>query len=115
MSSGRANVSKPRYPETVRKTANAEVRYVRQSGGKGQYGHVKIAIEPNDPAGYELEHDKGGVIQELYRLLTGAYRAPCCPGLGRLQRSGCEGHSLRRKLSRVDSSELAFKIAIHGL
>ena len=45
-----ANVGKPQvsYKETITKPANADTRYVRQSGGKGQYGHVKITVEPNE-------------------------------------------------------------------
>ena len=47
-----ANVGAPQvaYRETIRKEANQETKYARQSGGKGQYGHVKIKVEPNDPA-----------------------------------------------------------------
>ena len=46
-----ANVGAPQvaYRETIRKAANQETKYARQSGGKGQYGHVKIKIEPNEP------------------------------------------------------------------
>ena len=46
-----ANVGAPQvaYRETIRKEANQETKYARQSGGKGQYGHVKIKIEPNEP------------------------------------------------------------------
>ena len=52
-----ANVGKPQvaYKETIRKSADQDTKYVRQSGGKGQYGHCKITIEPNEPGkGYEL-------------------------------------------------------------
>ena len=47
-----ANVGAPQvaYRETIRKEANQETKYARQSGGKGQYGHVKIKIEPTSPA-----------------------------------------------------------------
>ena len=51
-----ANVGAPQvaYRETIRKEANQETKYARQSGGKGQYGHVKIKIEPNEAGkGYE--------------------------------------------------------------
>ena len=61
-----ANVGKPQvaYKETIRKPADAECRYVRQTGGRGQYGHVKLSIEPNEPgAGYAFESKiVGGVI-----------------------------------------------------
>ena len=42
------------YRETIRKEANQETKYARQSGGKGQYGHVKIKLEPNPGKGYEF-------------------------------------------------------------
>ncbi|MGC8141141.1 elongation factor G, partial [Salmonella enterica] len=53
-----ANVGKPQvsYKETIRKSATAQGRFVRQSGGKGQYGDVKITIEPNESGkGYVFE------------------------------------------------------------
>ena len=51
-----ANVGKPQvaYKETIRKNADSDMKYARQSGGKGQYGHVKIRIEPNPGKGYEF-------------------------------------------------------------
>ncbi len=65
-----ANVGKPRvaYRETIRKTIEQEGKFVRQSGGRGQYGHVYIRLEPQEPgAGYEFE-DKivGGVVPREY-------------------------------------------------
>ncbi|MBV8261571.1 MAG: elongation factor G, partial [Paraburkholderia sp.] len=61
-----ANVGKPQvaYRETIRKKAEAEGKYIRQTGGRGQYGHAKIRIEPNEPGkGYEfVDAIKGGVI-----------------------------------------------------
>ena len=63
-----ANVGAPQvaYRETIRKEANQETKYARQSGGKGQYGHVKIKIEPNEPGkGYEFVNAiVGGAIPE---------------------------------------------------
>ena len=57
-----ANVGAPQvaYRETIRKEANQETKYARQSGGKGQYGHVKIKIEPNEPG-------KGLRVRQRYR------------------------------------------------
>ena len=54
--------------ETIRKEANQETKYARQSGGKGQYGHVKIKIEPNEPGkGYEFVNAiVGGAIPKEY-------------------------------------------------
>ena len=52
-----ANVGKPQvsYKETITASADEDCKYARQSGGKGQYGHVKITIEPNEPGkGYEF-------------------------------------------------------------
>jgi elongation factor G len=66
-----ANVGKPQvaYRETIRKTVdNAEGKFVRQSGGKGQYGHVVLKIEPNEPGkGFEfIDAIKGGVVPREY-------------------------------------------------
>ena len=60
-----ANVGKPQvaYRETIRKPASSDTKYARQSGGKGQYGHVKINIEPNPDKGYEFVNNiVGGAI-----------------------------------------------------
>src|ERR1700756_5181723 len=65
-----ANVGKPQvnYRETIRGKAEAEGKYIRQTGGSGNYGHAKIRIEPNEPgAGYEFSNDiKGGTIPKEY-------------------------------------------------
>src|SRR5271163_1878473 len=65
-----ANVGKPRvaYRETIRKTVEQEGKYVRQTGGRGQYGHVWVRIEPKEPGtGYEFENAiVGGVIPREY-------------------------------------------------
>ncbi|HEY5162071.1 MAG TPA: elongation factor G, partial [Terriglobales bacterium] len=57
-----ANVGKPQvaYRETIRKNAEAEGKFIRQSGGRGQYGHVKLKIEPNPGKGYEFVNDVSG-------------------------------------------------------
>ena len=113
-----ANVGAPQvaYRETIRKEANQETKYARQSGGKGQYGHVKIKIEPNEPGkGYEFVNAiVGGAIP------NGRY-IPCY----RQRYSGCyEGWRSGRypvvdvkvtlwdgSYHEVDSSEMAFSIA----
>jgi elongation factor G len=65
-----ANVGKPQvaYRETIRKKAEAEGKYIRQTGGSGNYGHVKIRVEPNEPGkGFEFINDiKGGVVPREY-------------------------------------------------
>lgn len=65
-----ANVGKPQvaYRETIRKRVEAEGKFVRQSGGRGQYGHVRLIIEPNEPGkGYEFINEiKGGVVPKEY-------------------------------------------------
>jgi len=65
-----ANVGKPQvaYKETIKRQANSDLKYARQSGGKGQYGHVKITIEPNEPgAGFVFENTTvGGSIPKEY-------------------------------------------------
>ena len=65
-----ANVGKPQvsYKETIRGTADVDMKYARQSGGKGQYGHVKIILEPNEPGkGYEfINKVVGGAIPKEY-------------------------------------------------
>ena len=63
-----ANVGAPQvaYKESIRKKVDHETKYKRQSGGSGQYGHVKIIVEPNEPgAGYEfINAVTGGTIPE---------------------------------------------------
>ncbi|MBQ7324517.1 MAG: elongation factor G, partial [Clostridia bacterium] len=65
-----ANIGKPQvsYKETIRKKADVDTKYARQSGGKGQYGHVKLSIEPNEPGkGYEFVSTVvGGAIPKEY-------------------------------------------------
>jgi elongation factor G len=65
-----ANVGKPQvaYRETIRKKAEAEGKYIRQTGGSGQYGHVKLRIEPNAAGkGFEFENDVvGGSVPKEY-------------------------------------------------
>ena len=64
-----ANVGKPQvaYRETIRMASSSDTKYARQSGGKGQYGHVKINIEPNPDGGYEFVNNiVGGAIPKEY-------------------------------------------------
>ena len=101
-----ANVGEPQvaYKETVRKLADVDNKYARQSGGRGQYGHVKIKLEPNEAGkGYEFVNAiVGGAIPKEYIPAVDAgypgrhaVRRP-----GRLQGGGRQGHPVRRLLPR---------------
>ena len=103
------------YRETIRKAVRAEGRYVRQSGGRGQYGHCVIEMEPAEPGeGYSFENKIiGGVIPK-------EYIAPVDEGIQEAAKSGTlagyEVVDFKVRLvdgsyHEVDSSEMAFKIA----
>lgn len=77
-----ANVGKPQvaYKETIRRNAESDTKYARQSGGKGQYGHVKIRIEPNPGKGYEFANEivGGAIPKELpFLQLTKVFKVHC--------------------------------------
>ena len=112
-----ANIGSPHvaYKETIRKAVDQETKYARQSGGKGQYGHVKLRIEPNEPgAGYEFVNSvTGGAIPK-------EYIAPVDAGIqGAMQSGVLAGYNVvdvkvtlyDGSYHEVDSSEMAFKIA----
>ena len=111
-----ANVGKPQvaYKETIRKPASSDTKYARQSGGKGQYGHVKINIEPNPNKGYEFVNNiVGGAIPK-------EYIEPANQGIqGAMQSGVIAGYPVvdvkvtlyDGSYHEVDSSEMAFKIA----
>ena len=112
-----ANVGKPQvaYRETIRANAEAEGKYIRQTGGSGNYGHAKIRISPNEPgAGYEFSNDtKGGAIPK-------EYIKPIDQGIqDAMHRGVLAGYEMVDiKVSLydgsyhdVDSNEMAFKIA----
>jgi len=112
-----ANVGAPQvaYKETIRKMADVDNKYARQSGGRGQYGHVKIRIEPNEPGkGYEfINAIVGGVIPKEYIPAVDA-------GIqGAMQSGVLAGYNVvdvkvtlyDGSYHEVDSSEMAFKIA----
>ena len=112
-----ANVGKPQvsYKETITKSADEDCKYARQSGGKGQYGHVKITLEPNEPGkGYEFVNKVvGGAIPKEYIPAVDA-------GIqGALQSGILAGYNVvdvkvtlyDGSYHEVDSSEMAFKIA----
>ena len=112
-----ANVGNPQvaYKETIRKKVDHETKYKRQSGGSGQYGHVKIILEPNEPGkGYEfINAVTGGAIPKEYIPAVDA-------GIqGAMQTGVLAGYNVvdvkvtlyDGSYHEVDSSEMAFKIA----
>nr|WP_319487936.1 elongation factor G [uncultured Caproiciproducens sp.] len=111
-----ANVGKPQvsYKETIRGKADVDTKYARQSGGRGQYGHVKIRIEPNPGKGYEFVNAVvGGSIPK-------EYIAPVDQGIQGAMLSGVlaaypvidvKVTLYDGSYHEVDSSEMAFKIA----
>ncbi|MCZ2075047.1 MAG: elongation factor G [Bryobacterales bacterium] len=112
-----ANVGKPQvaYRETVRKASEAEGRFVRQSGGKGQYGHVKIRIEPLPAgAGFEFENAiVGGSIPKEYIPAAEKGIVEALEGgvLAGYPMSDLKAVLYDGSYHDVDSSEMAFKIA----
>ena len=112
-----ANVGAPQvaYKETIKKTVEQDTKYARQSGGKGQYGHVKIRVEPNESGkGYEFVNAiVGGAIPKEYIPAVDA-------GIqGAMQAGVLAGYPVvdvkvtlyDGSFHEVDSSEMAFKIA----
>ncbi|HHT50235.1 MAG TPA: elongation factor G [Eubacteriaceae bacterium] len=112
-----ANVGKPQvaYKETITKSAKAEAKFARQSGGRGQYGHVFIEVEPQEPgAGYEFVNKiVGGAIPK-------EYIGPVDNGIKEAMENGVlAGYPILDvkvtlydgSFHEVDSSEMAFKIA----
>ncbi len=112
-----ANVGKPQvaYKETIRAKADAEGRYVRQTGGRGQYGHVKISIEPAEPgAGLDfLNEIVGGAIPKEYikPVKQGIAEAMTSGVLAGFEVRDVRVHLIDGSFHEVDSSEIAFKIA----
>ena len=111
-----ANVGKPQvaYKETIRKNADVDTKYARQSGGKGQYGHVKIRIEPNPGKGYEFVNAVvGGAIPKEYipAVDQGIQGAMLSGVLAGYNVGDVKGTLYDGSYHEVDSSEMAFKIA----
>src|SRR3989475_1817343 len=112
-----ANVGKPQvaYKETVRKAVEQEAKFIRQTGGRGQYGHVVLRVEPLDPGGgfQFVDGTKGGVIPREYIPAIGK-------GVKEAMESGVlagypvvdvKATVIYGSYHEVDSSEIAFKIA----
>ena len=111
-----ANVGAPQvaYRETIRKEANQETKYARQSGGKGQYGHVKIKLEPNPGKGYEFVNGVvGGAIPKEYipAVDTGIQGAMKSGVLAGYPVVDVKVTLWDGSYHEVDSSEMAFSIA----
>jgi elongation factor G len=112
-----ANVGKPQvaYRETIRKKAEAEGRHVRQTGGRGQYGHVKIRIEPLPTgSGFEFENDTfGGTVPKEFINPTEMGIKEALEGgiLAGYPMSDLKVTLYDGSYHDVDSSEMAFKIA----
>ena len=111
-----ANIGAPQvaYKETIRKKVDHETKYKKQSGGSGQYGHVKLTLEPNEPGkGYEFVNAvTGGAIPK-------EYIEPVNQGIqGAMQNGVLAGYNVvdvkvtlyDGSYHEVDSSEMAFKI-----
>lgn len=112
-----ANVGAPQvaYRETIRKVTEIEGKYIKQSGGRGQYGHVWLRVEPNEPGkGYEfVDEIKGGVVPQEYR---NAVKAGIQETLDGGVIAGYPVVDVRAALydgsyHEVDSSEMSFKMA----
>ncbi len=112
-----ANIGKPQvaYKETVRKQINHECKYKKQSGGSGQYGHVKIILEPNEPGkGYEFVNSvTGGAIPKEFipAVDHGIQGAMQCGVLAGYNVVDVKVTLYDGSYHEVDSSEMAFKIA----
>ena len=111
-----ANVGKPQvaYKETIRKNADSDMKYARQSGGKGQYGHVKIRIEPNPGKGYEFVNAVvGGTVPKEYipAVDQGIQGAMLYGVLAGYNVVDVKVTLYDGSYHEVDSSEMAFKIA----
>ncbi len=112
-----ANVGKPQvaYKETITKEVEIESRYVRQSGGRGQYGHVKLRLIPQEPGkGYEFVNNiVGGTIPGEYipAVDIGIQEAMESGVLGGYKAVDIKVELYDGSYHEVDSSEIAFKIA----
>jgi len=111
-----ANIGKPQvsYKETITKSAKAEGKFIRQTGGHGQYGHVVIEVEPNPDGGIVFENQiVGGVVSKEFAQAA-------FDGIKESAKSGCLGgyecvdfkvKLIDGSMHEVDSSEMAFKVA----
>ena len=110
------NIGKPQvaYRETIRQAADCEGKYIKQSGGRGQYGHVWIKFEPNPDKGYEfVDAIVGGVVPRDYIPVTdkGLQEALAGGVLAGYPMIDVKATLFDGSYHDVDSSEMAFKIA----
>ena len=110
------NIGKPQvaYRETIRQAADCEGKYIKQSGGRGQYGHVWIKFEPNPDKGYEfVDAIVGGVVPREYIPVTdkGLQEALAGGVLAGYPMIDVKATLFDGSYHDVDSSEMAFKIA----
>ena len=112
-----ANIGKPQvaYRETIRQHAEAEGKFIRQTGGRGQYGHVKITLEPNAPGGgFEFINEiVGGAIPKEYisPVEAGIRQALEIGILAGYEMIDVKVTLIDGSYHEVDSSEMAFKVA----
>ena len=112
-----ANIGRPQvaYKETIRRPSESDMKYARQSGGKGQYGHVKIKIEPGEPgSGYAFENTVvgGAIPKEYFSAIDAGIRSAMESGvLAGYNVVDVKVNLYDGSYHEVDSSEMAFKIA----
>ncbi len=111
-----AHIGKPQvaYKETIRRSSDVDEKYARQSGGKGQYGHVKLKLEPNPGKGYEFVNSVvGGAIPKEYipAVDAGIQGAMLSGVLANYNVVDVKVTLYDGSYHEVDSSEMAFKIA----
>jgi elongation factor G len=111
-----ANIGKPQvaYRETIRKSVNSEGKFIRQTGGKGQYGHVWLRIEPIEGDGYEFVDEivGGAVPREYISAVEKGARDQLSNGvLAGYPLQGVRATLYDGSYHDVDSSEVAFKVA----
>ena len=111
-----ASVGKPQvaYKETIRRASKAEGRYVRQTGGRGQYGHVQIEIEPNPGGGFEFVNKvvRGAIPKEFIKPTEAGIKEATEQGsLAGYPMVDVKVSLHDGSFHTVDSSEIAFKIA----
>ncbi len=111
-----ANVGKPQvaYRETITQAADTDTKYSRQSGGKGQYGHVKLRIEPNPEKGYEFVNNivGGAIPKEYFNAIEAGIKGAMLTGtLAGYNVVDVKVTLYDGSYHEVDSSEMAFKIA----
>ncbi|NPV89272.1 MAG: elongation factor G [Firmicutes bacterium] len=100
------------YKETITRPANGECRYVKQTGGRGQYGHVKLAVEPAEGFGVEFKIVGGAIPREYFSAIEAGIREALEEGpVKEYPVVNVKVTVLDGSFHEVDSSEMAFKMA----